>query len=218
VRIVELAGIGPGPFCGMLLADFGAEVVLVNRKGGLLSFEVQRKYDITRRDKHSIAVNLKKPGAAEHDLNFVALSGLLHHRGHRDSAPTIPPTVVGDIGGGAMYMALGLVSGIPSARTTWRGQVIDAAITDGCAVKCTLVQGLRAQRLWADRRRHRASARRRPRCARRPRASASTVQSCCVPRATGTMQSLGLRAPASCSGSARTAATASTISRTARTT
>ena len=209
VRIVELAGIGPGPFCGMLLADLGADVVLVDRKGGSLPFNAQPKYDITRRGKRSIAVDLKQPGAAEvvlrlleqadgllegfrpgvmerlglgpdvclernprlvygrltgwgqsgplaqaagHDLNYVALSGLLYHGGHRDSAPSIPPTVVGDIGGGAMFMALGLVSGILNARATGRGQVIDAAITDGCAVMSTLVQGLRAQRLWADRR------------------------------------------------------------------
>jgi alpha-methylacyl-CoA racemase len=209
VRIVELAGIGPGPFCGMLLADLGAEVVLVDRKGGALPFGAQPAFDLTRRGKRSIAVDLKQAGAAEvvlrlveradallegfrpgvmerlglgpdtciarnprlvygrltgwgqtgplahaagHDINYVALSGILNHGGHRDSVPSIPPTVVGDIGGGAMFMALGLVSGILNARGTGRGQVIDGAITDGCAVMSTLVQGLRAQRLWVDRR------------------------------------------------------------------
>ena len=209
IRIVELAGIGPGPFCGMLLADLGAEVVLVDRKGGSLPFDAKPKHDLTRRGKRSIALDLKQPGAAEvvlrlleqadaliegfrpgvmerlglgsdvclarnprlvfgrltgwgqsgplaqaagHDLNYVALSGLLNHGGHRDSAPSIPPTVVGDIGGGAMFMALGVVSGILSARETGRGQVIDGAITDGCAVMSMLIQGLRAQRLWVDRR------------------------------------------------------------------
>jgi len=209
IRIVELAGIGPGPFCGMLLADLGAEVVLVDRRGGSLPFGAQPKYDLTRRGKRSIAVDLKQPGAAEvvlrlvqradaliegfrpgvmerlglgpdvclarnprlvfgrltgwgqhgplahaagHDINYVALSGILNHAGHRDSAPSIPPTVVGDIGGGAMFMALGLVSGILRARETGQGQVVDGAITDGCAVMSMLVQGLRAQRLWVDRR------------------------------------------------------------------
>ncbi len=209
VRIVELAGIGPGPFCGMLLADLGADVVLVDRKGGSLPFEAQPKFDFTRRGKRSIALDLKKPGATEvvmrlienadallegfrpgvmerlglgpdacmarnprlvfgrltgwgqsgplaqaagHDLNYVALSGLLYHGGHRDSAPSIPPTVVGDIGGGAMFMTVGLLAGILNARATGRGQVIDGAITDGCAVMGMLVQGLRAQGLWADRR------------------------------------------------------------------
>ena len=209
LRIIELAGIGPGPFCGMLLADLGAEVVLVDRKGGALPFGAQPKHDLTRRGKRSIALDLKQPGAAEvvlrlieqadaliegfrpgvmerlglgpevclarnprlvfgrltgwgqhgplaqaagHDINYVALSGILNHGGHRDSAPSIPPTVVGDIGGGAMFMALGLVSGILRARETGEGQVIDGAITDGCAVMSMLVQGLRSQRLWIDRR------------------------------------------------------------------
>jgi alpha-methylacyl-CoA racemase len=208
-RIIELAGIGPGPFCGMLLADLGAEVVLVDRKGGALPFNAQPKYDLTRRGKRSIAVGLKQPGAAEivlrliekadgliegfrpgvmerlglgpetclarnprlaygrltgwgqhgplanaagHDINYVALSGILYHGGHRDSAPAVPPTVVGDIGGGAMFMAVGLLAAILNARATGRGQVVDAAITDGCALMSTLVQGLRAQHLWADKR------------------------------------------------------------------
>jgi alpha-methylacyl-CoA racemase len=209
IRIIELAGIGPGPFCGMLLADLGAEVVLVDRKGGALPFGAQPKHDLTRRGKRSIAVDLKRPGAAEpvlrliekadgliegfrpgvmerlglgpdvclarnprlaygrltgwgqhgpladsagHDINYVALSGILYHTGQRDSAPTVPPTVVGDIGGGAMFMAVGLLAAILNARATGRGQVVDTAITDGCALMSTLVQGLRAQRLWADRR------------------------------------------------------------------
>ena len=209
IRVIELSGIGPGPFCGMLLADLGAEVVLVDRKGGALPFGAQPKHDLTRRGKRSIALDLKRPGAAEvvlrlleradaliegfrpgvmerlglgpdvclarnprlvfgrltgwgqhgplaqaagHDINYVALSGILNHGGHRDSAPSIPPTVVGDIGGGAMFMALGLVSGILRARETGQGQVIDGAITDGCAVMSMLIQGLRSQRLWVDRR------------------------------------------------------------------
>jgi alpha-methylacyl-CoA racemase len=208
-RIIELGGIGPGPFCGMLLADLGADVVLVDRKGGALPFNAQPKFDLTRRGKRSIALDLKQPGAAEvvlrlaetadgliegfrpgvmerlglgpeaclarnprlaygrltgwgqhgplasaagHDINYVALSGILYHGGHRDSAPAVPPTVVGDVGGGAMFMAVGLLAAILNARATGRGQVVDAAITDGCALMSTLVQGLRAQHLWADRR------------------------------------------------------------------
>ena len=90
--------------------------------------------------------------AAGHDLNYVALSGLLNHSGHREAPPAIPPTVVGDVGGGAMFMAVGLLSAVISARSTGRGQVVDAAITDGCALMATLIQGLRVQGLWADRR------------------------------------------------------------------
>jgi alpha-methylacyl-CoA racemase len=209
IRIVELAGIGPAPFCGMLLADLGAEVVLVDRKGGSLPFDASPEFDFTRRGKRSIALDLKRPEAAGvvlrlldgadgliegfrpgvmerlglgpevclernprlvygrltgwgqsgplaqaagHDINYVALSGLLFHGGHRDSAPSVPPTVVGDIGGGALFMAVGMLAGILNARASGRGQVVDAAITDGCALMSTLLQGLRAQRLWADRR------------------------------------------------------------------
>ena len=209
IRIVEFAGIGPGPFCGMLLADLGAEVVLVDRKGGSLPFNAQPKYDLTRRGKRSITVDLKQPGAAEvvlrliekadgliegfrpgvmerlglgpdvclarnprlaygrltgwgqtgplaqaagHDINYVALSGILFHGGHAASPPAVPPTVVGDIGGGAMFMAVGLLSGILRARVTGQGQVIDTAITDSCALMSTLVQGMRVQGLWSDRR------------------------------------------------------------------
>lgn len=209
LRIVEMGGIGPAPFCGMLLADLGAEVVLVDRKGGSLPFDARPQHDLTRRGKRSIAVDLKRPGAAElvlrlveqadglvegfrpgvmerlglgpdaclarnprlvfgrltgwgqhgplahaagHDINYVALTGILNHGGHRDSAPSVPPTVVGDIGGGALFMALGLVSGILRARESGQGQVIDGAITDGCAVMSMLIQGLRTQGLWADRR------------------------------------------------------------------
>jgi alpha-methylacyl-CoA racemase len=90
--------------------------------------------------------------SAGHDINYVALSGILYHASHRDTAPSVPPTIVGDIGGGSMFMAVGLLSGILSARATGRGQVIDTAITDSCALMSTLVQGLRVQNLWADRR------------------------------------------------------------------
>ena len=209
LRFVEMAGIGPGPFCGMLLADLGAEVLVVDRKGAGQPFGADPRRDLTRRGKQSIALDLKQPGAAEvvlrlveradgliegyrpgvmerlglgpeacfarnprlaygrltgwgqhgplaqaagHDLNYVALSGLLNHSGHRDSPPAIPPTVVGDIGGGAMFMAVGLLAAVINARSTGRGQVVDAAITDGCALMATLIQGLRVQGLWADKR------------------------------------------------------------------
>jgi len=209
IKVIELAGIGPAPVCGMLLADLGAEVVLVDRKGGSLPFGASPTSDLTRRGKRSIALDLKQPGAAEvvlrlveqadaliegfrpgvmerlglgpdpclarnprlvfgrltgwgqhgplaqaagHDLNYVALTGILNHGGHRDSAPSVPPTVVGDIGGGSLFMALGVVSGILRARETGQGQVIDGAITDGCAVMSMLIQGLRTQQLWVDRR------------------------------------------------------------------
>lgn len=210
LRVVEMAGIGPGPVCGMLLADLGAQVTVVDRKGAQLQLGgSDPRTDITRRGKHSIAVDLKSQGAAEvvlrlveradgliegfrpgvmerlglgpdaclarnprlvfgrltgwgqtgplapvagHDLNYVALTGILHHTGQRNSPPTIPATVVGDVGGGALFMALGLVSGILGARATGRGQVVDAAIVDGCAAMSALIHGARLLGRWSDRR------------------------------------------------------------------
>ncbi len=210
VRIVEMAGIGPGPVCGMMLADLGAEVTVVDRKGSVLPLgDTEPKFDLTRRGKRTIALDLKSPGAAEvvlrlieqadgliegfrpgvmerlglgpevclarnprlvfgrltgwgqtgplapaagHDLNYVALTGILHHTGQRSSPPTIPATIVGDVGGGALFMALGLVSGILNARATGRGQVVDAAIVDGCAIMATLLHSVRLQGRWSDRR------------------------------------------------------------------
>jgi alpha-methylacyl-CoA racemase len=205
-----MAGIGPGPVCGMMLADLGAEVTVVDRKGSVLPLgDTEPKFDLTRRGKRTMALDLKSPGAAEvvlrlveqadgmiegfrpgvmerlglgpevclarnprlvfgrltgwgqsgplapaagHDLNYVALTGILHHTGQSNSVPTIPATIVGDVGGGALFMALGLVSGILSARATGRGQVVDAAIVDGCAIMASLIHSVRLQGRWSDRR------------------------------------------------------------------
>lgn len=188
VRIIELAGIGPGPFCGMVLADLGAEVISVERVG------VQTEkpaLDCSRRGKRSISLNLKneagvealfklvesadalfegfRPGvveklgigpeqclernpkliygrmtgwgqygpmaqAAGHDINYISLTGALHAIGRPGEKPVPPLNLVGDFGGGGMFLALGIVSGILEARTSGKGQVIDAAMTDGSAV------------------------------------------------------------------------------------
>jgi alpha-methylacyl-CoA racemase len=210
LHVVEMSGIGPGPVCGMLLADLGAEVIVVDRKGAQLQLGgSDPKVDLTRRGKRSIALDLKAPGATEvvlklidradgliegyrpgvmerlglgpevclprnprlvygrltgwgqtgplapvagHDLNYVALTGILHHTGRPEDPPSIPATIVGDVGGGALFMALGLVSGMLSARTTGHGQVVDAAIVDGCAVMSALIHGARLMGRWSDRR------------------------------------------------------------------
>ncbi len=209
VKIVELAAIGPGPFCGMLLADLGADVLLVDRKGQPLPLGAKAEFDITRRGKRSIAVDLKvpeateavlrlidqadgliegfRPGVAErlglgpdvclprnprlvygrmtgwgqsgplasvagHDINYIALSGALFHGGHRDRPPSAPPTLVGDIGGGAMFLALGIVSAILHARQSGQGQVVDAAITDGSALMTSLLYGLMNNGYWQNKR------------------------------------------------------------------
>ena len=203
VRIVEFAGIGPGPFCGMLLSDLGADVVRIDRpgEGG------GSKYDVTGRGRRSIALNLKdpddvetalklmekadgliegfRPGVMErlglgpdvalernpklvygrmtgwgqygslshsagHDLNYIALTGALHAMGREGEPPAPPLNLVGDYGGGALYLAFGLCAGIINARATGEGQVIDCAMTDGAASLASMFFGMRASGIWTD--------------------------------------------------------------------
>jgi crotonobetainyl-CoA:carnitine CoA-transferase CaiB-like acyl-CoA transferase len=200
VRVLEIAGIGPAPFCGMLLADLGADVVLADRaEPNDQNIEVGPT-QITNRGKRSIALDLKSPQgvetvlalvencdaliegmrpgvmerlglgpdvclernprlvygrmtgwgqhgplahAAGHDLNYIALSGALWYAGQPGEPPMTPPTIVGDIGGGALYLAVGVLAGVMSARATGRGQVVDAAIVDGSAHMMNLLLGLK---------------------------------------------------------------------------
>ena len=197
IRIVEFEGLGPGPFCGMLLADLGADVILIERQGGM---DVSSGA-VFKRGKRSIALDLKKetgrkialdilanadaliegmrPGVMErlglgpdvvrartakivygrmtgwgqngplsqtagHDLNYLSLSGAAWYAGAAGEAPMPPPTLVGDIGGGSLYLAIGLLAGILRARETGKGTVVDAAIVDGSAHMMNLLFSLRA--------------------------------------------------------------------------
>ena len=191
LRVIEIAGLGPAPFCGMLLADMGADVVLVERAGAKGGDPLSLgKNAIVNRGKRSIALDLKdaaavdavlqlvdgadaliegmRPGvmerlglgpdaclarnprlvygrmtgwgqdgplahAAGHDINYIALSGALWFSGAPGEPPMAPPTLVGDLGGGALYLAMGVLAALLSARATGVGQVIDAAIVDGSA-------------------------------------------------------------------------------------
>ncbi len=202
IRIVEIAGIGPGPFCGMLLADMGVEVILVERTSAKGSDPIDLgKNAIINRGKRSLALDLKNPQAidavlrliegadgliegmrpgvmerlglgpevcltrnprlvygrmtgwgqegplaqaAGHDLNYIALSGALWFSGQPGSPPMAPPTLVGDLGGGALYLAMGLLAGILSAKGTGVGQVVDAAIVDGSANLMNLLLSIHA--------------------------------------------------------------------------
>ena len=214
LKVIEVGGIGPAPFCGMLLSDMGAEVVLIERKNGAGAAFGQRtgdagKSSIVHRGKRSLAMDLKKPAAAAallrlvaeadvliegfrpgvmeklglgpdkclrvnprlvygrmtgwgqhgplancagHDINYIALAGALYHGGHSASPPAAPPTLVGDIGGGAMLLAVGLLAALLEARQSGNGQVIDAAISDGAALMTSLLLSLRQQGLWTDQR------------------------------------------------------------------
>src|SRR5437879_5502181 len=187
LRVIEMAGIGPGPFTAMMLADMGADVVRVDRPGPGAGDPTR---DVLNRGRRSVAVDLKHPDgvatvlrlveqadaliegmrpgvmerlglgpdacgarnprlvygrmtgwgqdgplaqAAGHDINYIALSGALWFSGAPGTPPTAPPTLVGDLGGGALYLALGMLAALLSARRTGAGQVVDAAIVDGSA-------------------------------------------------------------------------------------
>ncbi|WP_434664196.1 CaiB/BaiF CoA-transferase family protein [Paraburkholderia sp. A3BS-1L] len=201
LRVLEIAGIGPGPFCAMLFADLGADVVVVERLEAAPDALDLGSAQIANRGKRSVAVDLKTPEgvdtvlrlvencdaliegmrpsvmerlglgpdaclarnprlvygrmtgwgqngplahAAGHDLNYIALSGALWYAGQPGEAPVTPPSLVGDVGGGSMYLAVGLLAGIMNARATGTGQVVDAAIVDGSAHMTTLLLALQA--------------------------------------------------------------------------
>ncbi|MDE1174167.1 MAG: CaiB/BaiF CoA-transferase family protein [Parvibaculaceae bacterium] len=203
VRVIEFAGIGPGPFCGMLLADMGAEVVRIDRKGS----RGGSKYEISSRGKRSIALDLKKPEAVEtclkliesadilqegfrpgvmerlglgpdvalarnpklvygrmtgwgqtgplalaagHDINYISLTGALHAIGRPGERPVPPLNLVGDFGGGALYLAMGMLAALHSARTTGKGQVVDAAMTDGATSLMAMFYGFTASGMWEE--------------------------------------------------------------------
>jgi len=207
VRVVELGGIGPAPFCCMLLADMGAEVVRIERSGGTAF--LGSKYNLLHRGRRSLRLDLKhpqatdavrrlvgqadvlvegfRPGVAErlglgpdaclainprlvygrmtgwgqdgplaqmpgHDLNYIALTGALHAIGPAGGPPVVPLNLIGDFGGGALYLAFGLLAGIIESRASGKGQVVDAAMVDGAASLMTLMYGMFAGGLWQDRR------------------------------------------------------------------
>ena len=197
-RIIEVEGIGPAPFAGMMLADMGADVIVVHRPGGNPTPGMPDR-PVLDRGKRSITLDLKqsadselflrlvatsdgliegfRPGVMErlglgpsdchavnpalvygrmtgwgqdgplahlagHDLNYIALSGALWHASPPGQPPITPPTLVGDIGGGAMYLAVGLLAGILKARGDGKGCVADAAIYDGSANMMNLLMTL----------------------------------------------------------------------------
>ncbi len=203
VKVVEFAGIGPGPFCAMLLSDMGADVVRIDRKGARSG----GKFDIASRGKRSVALDLKKPEAIEaclkliekadiltegfrpgvmerlglgpdvclkrnpklvygrmtgwgqtgplnqaagHDINYISLVGALHAIGRKGENPVPPLNLVGDFGGGALYLAFGLAAGLFEAQRSGKGQVVDAAMTDGAASLMAMFYGMKASGAWTD--------------------------------------------------------------------
>jgi alpha-methylacyl-CoA racemase len=204
VRVVEFAGLGPGPFAGALLADMGADVVLIERP---VPDDAPRERADHHRGKRSIVLDLKRdddravawalveradaliegfrPGvmerlgfgpeavaqrnprlvfgrvtgwgqtgplaqAAGHDINYVSLTGAMAISARPGEVPMLPATLVGDMGGGAMLLAFGIACALFEARTSGRGQTIDAAMTDGVALMSSLIHQRRAAGTWSD--------------------------------------------------------------------
>ena len=208
VRIVELAGIGPGPMAAMLLADLGATVLRIERRQPVkLGIERPLRYNLLLRNRKTIALDLKDPEAVElvltlvesadaliegfrpgvterlglgpqiclernpklaygrvtgwgqegplaryagHDLNYIAITGVLNAIGRRGQPPSIPLNLIGDYAGGSLYLAMGLLSAILHARNGGNGQVVDAAIVDGTANLATTFYGMQAAGIWRD--------------------------------------------------------------------
>lgn len=191
-RIIEIAGIGPGPFAAMMLADMGADVIRVDRAQAVRGpIPDEPHFDVLLRGRRNIALDLKHPDgvaallelvasadalvegfrpgvmerlgvgpdaclernpklvfgrmtgwgqdgpyahAAGHDINYISLAGALAHYGRAGDAPVPPLNMVGDFGGGGMFLAYGVVCALLEAHRSGVGQVIDAAMVDGTAV------------------------------------------------------------------------------------
>ena len=204
--MVELAGIGPGPFAAMMLADAGADVVRVERVADVHDHPPGPHPDVVLRGRRSIAVDLKhpdgrqvvldlvagadallegfRPGVTErlglgpadchavnprlvygrmtgwgqdgplarvagHDIGYIALTGALHGSRRAGERPVPPMNLLGDMGGGAMMLAFGVLGALLAAARTGTGQVVDAAIVDGTAAVTNFVHGLRNAGLWS---------------------------------------------------------------------
>ena len=199
LKVIELAGIGPGPMAAMLLADLGATVLRVDRKEPAeLGVPRPQKFDLLLRNRRSVPVDLKdpasvafvldlvstsdvliegfRPGVAErlglgpetclernpklvygritgwgqdgplantvgHDINYIALTGALHAIGRAGQAPAIPVNLVGDFGGGTLYLVMGILAALHEAKVSGKGQVVDAAMVDGVASLMTQPYG-----------------------------------------------------------------------------
>jgi alpha-methylacyl-CoA racemase len=205
LRALELGGIGPGPFCGMLLADLGVEVVRIERVDAAAGPAGGAEYEVLNRGRRSLAVDLRsvegqeialslaersdmvfegfRPGVAErlgvgpedcmarnprlvygrmtgwgqdgplalaagHDINYIGLVGALDAIGNPGGPPVPPLNLVGDFGGGGLFLALGLVSAVWEAGRSGRGQVVDAAIVDGTSSLLAMLMGMRSGGRW----------------------------------------------------------------------
>ena len=200
-RIIEIAGIGPGPFAAMLLSDMGAEVIRVDRAQAVRSPAPNAPaFDVLQRGRRNVAIDLKHPDGVEalltlvekadaliegfrpgvmerlgigpaecaarnpklvfgrmtgwgqegpyalasgHDINYISLAGALAHYGRAGEAPVPPLNMVGDFGGGGMFLAYGVVCALLEAAKSGQGQVVDTAMVDGTAVLMSMFWGFK---------------------------------------------------------------------------
>ncbi|GAA3010569.1 CaiB/BaiF CoA-transferase family protein [Streptosporangium longisporum] len=190
VRVLELAGLAPGPFAGMMLADHGAEVLRVERASTVAKAGDRPRADVMDRGKRTVGVDLKspegvaafkelarhadvvvevfRPGVAErlgigpadlhavnprliygrmtgwgqdgplaatagHDIDYIAVSGVLSMLGRAGERPTPPINILGDFAGGGLMLAYGVLLALIERERTGEGRVIDAAMVDGAA-------------------------------------------------------------------------------------
>ena len=201
-RVLELAGIGPCPMAGMLLADMGAEVICIDRG---LEVDPMFAKDMSRRGKKSVVLDLKSEGGREiflqlaasadaliegfrpgvmeklgigpeacmgvnpkliygrmtgwgqagplannagHDINYIALTGALHAIGRKGDKPVPPLNLVGDFGGGSLFLVMGVLAALLEAQKSGKGQVVDAAMVDGAANLMWMCHSFHAAGMW----------------------------------------------------------------------
>jgi len=208
IKVLELEAIGPAPFCGMALADLGADVLVVDRPSDPgLGLGRGRKVEVMMRGKRSVTLDLKskdgvaaalelagradaliegfRPGVMErlglgpdvllaknpklvfgrmtgwgqdgpmaaragHDINYIALSGMLHAIGRAGQPPAPPLNLIGDFGGGGMLLALGVACGLVEAGRSGKGQVVDAAMVEGAGLLGAMFSGMLAAKRWNE--------------------------------------------------------------------
>jgi alpha-methylacyl-CoA racemase len=202
LRVVELAGIGPGPHAAMILGDLGADVIRVDRPGASgadptlrnrrfvtadLKSEQGRELVLKLVAKADVLIEGFRPGVTErlglgpddcakvnnglvyarmtgwgqtgprsqqagHDINYISLNGVLHSIGREGERPVPPLNLVGDFGGGSMFLLLGILSALWERQNSGKGQVVDAAMVDGSSVLAQMMWGMREMGVWTDER------------------------------------------------------------------
>ncbi|MGW5452208.1 CaiB/BaiF CoA transferase family protein [Nocardia sp. NPDC003979] len=205
IKVIELAGIGPGPHAALLLADLGADVVRVQRPRQLPGFlerpqwrgrtiveaDLKKPEDVAKVldlvEKADVLLEGFRPGVTErmglgpddalarnprliygrmtgwgqygpmadragHDINYISLTGVLNAIGRKGERPVPPLNMVGDFGGGSMFLVTGVLAALVERATSGKGQVIDAAMVDGALALSHFVWGMRGVGLWSDER------------------------------------------------------------------